>query len=109
METAKRKEKTFTILSVSGRLDAITSSELEKELSAMIAGGEKSLILDFEALDYISSAGLRCILAAAKKLREKQGTLRLACLKGVVKEVFDISGFDSVIPCFNTAGGAVEG
>ncbi len=108
MEITKRKEDNFSVLSVSGRLDAVTSPELEKELLSIIAEGEKSLVLDLAKLDYISSAGLRAVLAGAKKIKQQQGTLRLACLKGVVKEVFEVSGFDSIIPCFETAESALK-
>jgi anti-sigma B factor antagonist len=108
MEIRKREQGGFLIVSVSGRLDAITSPELDQALSSILTGGEKGVVLDFETLDYISSAGLRVILAAAKRIKKNGGESRLACLKGVVKEVFEVSGFESIIPCFETAEAAVR-
>lgn len=107
MEITKRKEKDAWVVSVKGRLDAVTSPELEKELTQIIDAGEKHLIVNFGELDYISSAGLRTILASTKRLKAKEGKLALADLKSVVKEVFDISGFTSIIPIFDSVDSAL--
>ena len=107
MEIQKKKEKETVVVSVKGRLDAVSSPEFEKELAALMAEGESIFILDFGSLDYISSAGLRSILAATKKLKEKKGKLLLASLKEVVKEVFDISGFSAIIPIHDTVEAAL--
>ena len=107
MEIQKKKEKEAVVVSVKGRLDAVSSPEFEKELAALMAEGESIFILDFGSLDYISSAGLRSILAATKKLKEKKGKLLLAPLKEVVKEVFDISGFSAIIPIHDTVEAAL--
>ncbi len=108
MEILKRKEKDALVISLKGRLDAVTTPMLEKDLTELMAGGERFLILDLGNLDYISSAGLRTILAVTKKLREKQGRLLLASLKSVVREVFDISGFSSIIPIFESVDAAIS-
>ena len=107
MEIQKKKEKETVVVSVKGRLDAVSSPEFEKELAALMAEGESIFVLDFGGLDYISSAGLRSILAATKKLKEKKGKLLLASLKEVVKEVFDISGFSAIIPIHDTVEAAL--
>ncbi|MEW6669162.1 MAG: STAS domain-containing protein [Thermodesulfobacteriota bacterium] len=108
MEIDKRKEKDALVISVKGRLDAVTSPVLEKDLTELMAGGEKFLVVDLGDLDYISSAGLRTILASTKKLKEKQGKLLLASLKSVVKEVFEISGFSSIIPIYESVDSALS-
>jgi anti-anti-sigma factor len=108
MEIQKRKEKDVTVIGVKGRLDAVSSPELEKELTGLMEEGETLFVLDFGALDYISSAGLRTILAATKKLKEKNGKLLLTSLKDVVKEVFDISGFSTIIPILDTVETALS-
>jgi len=108
MEILKRKEKDALVISLKGRLDAVTTPVLEKDLTELMAGGERFLVLNLGDLDYISSAGLRTILAATKRLKEKQGRLLLASLKSVVREVFDISGFSSIIPVFETVDGALS-
>ena len=109
MEILKRKEKDALVISLKGRLDAVTTPVLEKDLTELIAGGEKFLVLDLGNLDYISSAGLRTILVVTKRLREKQGRLLLASLKSVVWEVFEISGFSSIIPIFESVDAAISG
>ena len=108
MEIVKRKEKDAMVISVKGRLDAVTSPVLEKDLTELMAGGEKFLVVDLGDLDYISSAGLRTILASTKRLKEKQGKLLLASLKSVVKEVFEISGFSSIIPIYESVDSALS-
>ncbi|MFH1350074.1 MAG: STAS domain-containing protein [Pseudomonadota bacterium] len=107
MEIETRKEKNALVFSVKGRMDAVSSPEFDKELAELMAKGEKYFVIDFSKLDYISSAGLRSILAAAKKLKEKEGRLSLAALKDVVKEVFEISGFSSILPIYESVESAV--
>ncbi len=104
----KRKEKEALVISLQGKLDSVTSPVLEKGLTELMAGGEGFLVLDLGDLDYISSAGLRTILAVTKRLREKQGRLLLASLKSVVREVFEISGFSSIIPIFESVDAAIS-
>lgn len=108
METTKRKEKGAVIVAIKGRLDAGSSPDLEKEIEKIMAEGENRLILDLGELNYISSAGLRIILAGAKKLKAKQGSLSIASLQSMVKEVFEVSGFSAIIPIFDSADEALK-
>jgi len=108
MELMKRKEKNVTVIQVKGRLDAGSSPELEKEIDGLVAAGEKILLLDLAELNYISSAGLRVILVGAKKLKTKGGSLSVSSLVSVVKEVFDISGFSTILPIFGSAAEGLE-
>jgi len=98
MEMTNRKEGEALVMSVKGRMDAVTAPEFEKAVQGLMGEGEISFVIDLADLDYISSAGLRSILALAKKLKTADGSLRLAALQDTVKEVFDISGFSSIIP-----------
>ncbi len=108
MEIETRKEENATVVSVTGKMDAISSPELEKELSQLMAEGEKAFVVDLGELDYISSAGLRVILATAKRLKEREGKIVLASLKDMVKEVFDISGFSAIIPIYESVESALN-
>ena len=108
METSKRKDKGALVISLKGRLDSVTSPMLEKDLTDLMAGGEKFLVMDLGDLDYISSAGLRSILVVVKRLKEKQGKLLLASLKGAVSEAFEISGFSTIIPIFGSVDSALS-
>ena len=108
MEIKTRKEKDTVVVSVKGRMDAVSSPEFDKGLAELIAEGEKVFIIDLGDLDYISSAGLRSILATTKKLKAKEGQLLLSSLKDVVKEVFEISGFSSIIPIHESVESALS-
>jgi anti-anti-sigma factor len=108
MEIQTRKEKSALVVSVKGRMDAVTAPEFERSLSDLISKGENTFLLDFGALEYISSAGLRSILAAAKKLKERQGKIVIAGLQGPVEEVFKISGFSSIFKIFATEETALK-
>ena len=75
-----------------GRLDTITSPELEK---ALVLDGVERLVVDLAGVEYVSSAGLRVFLSAHKRM-SKAGGLRLEGLRPVVREVFDITGFSDI-------------
>ena len=89
-------------------MDAVSSPALEKELSKLMAQGEKDFVIDLGELDYISSAGLRVILATAKRLKGKEGKILLASLQDMVKEVFEISGFSAIIPIYESLESALN-
>lgn len=98
MEILVTKNDKGTIVAVSGKMDAVTAPTYEQRLQELIEGGETVFVNDFSDLAYISSAGLRSILATAKTLKLKQGTLMFCGLSGPVKDVFEISGFGSLFP-----------
>jgi anti-anti-sigma factor len=90
------KMEKVTVLIIEGRLDSSTSGVLEKKLFEMTEAGEKNFVVDFASMDYISSAGLRVLLMAAKKTKKAGGKVVLSALNSNVKEVFDIAGFTSI-------------
>ena len=102
MEIATRKEGNAVVVLVKGRIDAVTAPEFEKGLSAVMDGGDLTLVLNFNGLEYISSAGLRSILSTAKQLKAKNGKLLFAALQGPVRDVFKISGFGSIFKIYDT-------
>ncbi|RJR45425.1 MAG: anti-sigma factor antagonist [Desulfobacteraceae bacterium] len=108
MEIVTKKEKGAVVVLLNGKLDAGSSPELEKEIDKIAAEGEKHLILDLAQLSYISSAGLRVILAGSKKLKNKQGSLYVSALGSMVREVFEVSGFSSIIPIFPSSDEALK-
>lgn len=90
----KKNEKETTV-EVGGRLDTITAPTLEKTLCENLAGTE-SLILDLDALEYISSAGLRILLSAQKKM-QYVGSMKLVNVCDAVMEVFEMTGFADIL------------
>ena len=83
------------LLKIEGRLDTTTAPELEKAISEM-PESTKDLVLDMNALEYISSAGLRVLLAAQKKMN-KIGTMKLVGVCDAVMEVFEMTGFADIL------------
>ncbi len=97
MEIIEQNRNDIPLFSIRGRLDSNTSTEFEERLFGVIEKGAKDLIVDFGELEYISSAGLRVILKTAKKLGRAGGNIILCSMRDYVKEVFEISGFDSFL------------
>lgn len=102
MEVSGRKEGQVLIVEISGRMDASTASKFETTCNEWLEDGEKRLIVDFAGLEYISSAGLRSILSIGKKLKSRGGALSVCQMDGMVQEVFEISGFSSIFPAYDT-------
>ncbi len=96
MEIQTRNEANTTVITITGRFDAVTAPDYEKKVQELIVGGDIRIVVDFAGLDYISSAGLRGLLVTAKLLKAKGGQVRFANVAGTVKEVFDISGFGTI-------------
>ena len=95
MEIRKSKEGSMLTLALDGRLDTITSQHLEKELRTSI-DGVTELILDFENLSYITSAGLR-VVSVAQKVMNRQGHLKIIHTQPDVREVFDVTGLSDIM------------
>ena len=91
MQINKNQEGAKLTLAPIGRVDTITSPELE---AAIILDGVEELVFDLAQVDYISSAGLRVLLSAQKKMAGK--SMKIANAKPAVKEVFDITGFSDI-------------
>ena len=87
----------MTILEISGHLDGTGAPELEKRCLPLFDRKGAKLLLDFSALDYISSAGLRGLLVLAKKARAGEGALAICSPSPMVREVMEISGFDKLL------------
>lgn len=85
------------IVRVRGKLDVVACKAFEARLSAHIEAPQPLMVLDFSGCDYISSAGLRSILIAAKKCKASAKTLVLAGMNPTVREVFRVSGFDRML------------
>ena len=109
MELTVGEAGAVTIVRIEGNLDTQTSPEAEAQLTRLIEAGARKIVVNFERLAYISSSGLRILLVAAKQLRESGGELRVCGLSDLVREVFDISGFDSILPVSNSEAEALDG
>ena len=86
------------IAKAEGRIDGVNARDFEEALKAAISSDDSTVVMDLEGLSYISSAGLRVILLIAKTLRKRNAELLLCSLSDPIREVFEISGFDKIIP-----------
>lgn len=85
-----------TIGRLTGRMDTLTTKTFDQWFSNQVEQGRTHLVLDMNELMYISSSGLRSLLAAAKQIKAAGGTLVLCGLTGVVRQVFQLSGFYTI-------------
>ena len=95
MKIEKTLKGTDLTIALEGRLDTVTSPELEAELARSL-GGAQTLTLDLAALEYISSAGLRVLLGAHKEMSPRGG-LRLIHVSEIVREVLEITGLTDIL------------
>lgn len=108
MNVTLTKEGAAAVITVRGRLDTMSAPELEQKLTEWISGGSIRLILDLAGLEYISSAGLRILLSAAKKASAQGGFLSCCALQGIVRKVFDVSDFSRILPVYDTLDEALS-
>lgn len=97
MNIQEQESNNIMILSLTGRLDSNTCESLEQRVLAKIDSGSLKLVINFKELDYISSAGLRVLLVAAKRLKAESGNFVLCDLQDHIREVFEISGFMPIL------------
>lgn len=90
------------VVTVTGRIDALTAPRLEESVRGCVERGVTLLVFDFTGLEYISSAGLRVLLSARKQLLPQGGTVVLIGLRPLVREVFDMTGFSKLFPVYAT-------
>lgn len=108
MEIDENKKDGVMILSLQGRLDALTAKSLEDKFFNLIESQEKLFAINFHQLDYISSGGLRVLLKAAKGLQKDNGKMVLYALKDSIKEIFEIAGFLTLFPIFPDEAAALK-
>ena len=97
VELTEDQRGSILILKINGRLDAITSPPAEKKILETINRGERNILLNFEGVDYLSSAGMRTLLVINKKLATLNGKLIISSITPYVMDVLKMSGFDHVL------------
>jgi len=97
------------IVRFEGMIDTVTAAEVEAALMQLLSEGVSKMLLNFERLSYINSIGLRVILVVAKQLRRNEGKLRICSLNEPVREVFDITGFSTILTVEESEPAALEG
>jgi anti-sigma B factor antagonist len=108
MEITQKEENGIVSIAINGRLDADTSPEAEKVVKEALGGQAARLLFNLGALEYLSSAGLRVLLSAAKEMRRREGKIVLCALNEFVEEIFEVSGFQSLIPIADSVESGIE-
>ncbi len=108
MEITHKEENGIVSIVIKGRLDADSSAEAEKVVKDALGGETNRLLFNLRGLEYLSSAGLRVLLSAAKEMRRREGKIVLCALNEFVKEIFEVSGFQSLIPITDSVESGIE-
>jgi anti-anti-sigma factor len=98
MDISQERDGDVVIVRLSGRFDSSAASSAEERLSTALTDASPRIAIDMSGLAYISSAGLRVLLVVAKKVQQQKGKIALGGLAENVREVFAVSGFDTIFP-----------
>lgn len=101
IRTEVEEKEGATLIRLKGRLDATSTPVLEGKMAPFLSKS-KVIVLDFAGVDYLSSAGMRLLLSATKKMKAKEGKLLLCALDEEVMELLKMSGFDKILLIYPT-------
>ncbi len=101
------EEKKWNIIRLEGRLDATSAPVLEEKIESLLHEGKTQLVIDFARVDYLSSAGLRFLLAATKKHTARGGKLTIAHINEEVMEIIKMAGFERILHIFSSEEQAI--
>lgn len=97
-----------SVMHISGRIDAVTAPILEKKIEDQVSEGHNKILLDFGGVDYLSSAGMRLLLAATKKMKAKEGVLALSGVGDEVMEIIKMAGFEKILNIYSSEKDALD-
>ncbi|PTY05386.1 anti-sigma factor antagonist [Verrucomicrobia bacterium LW23] len=109
MELSESLSGKVLVLSIDGKLDGNTCPRLDAKILELMDRKVRSIVVDCSRLTYVSSAGLRVLLQAAKRLKAVGGTICLSSFQDQVREVFELSGFEAIFKVYDTSDAAVAG
>lgn len=107
MDVSHKKFNRVDLLTLEGRMDAASAPQLKQHIDSLFEQGRYRIVLDLAKLDYIASPGLRVLIEARKRARDRKltdiegGDVRIANLPPRIKEVFDLTGFTSLFEIYN--------
>jgi anti-sigma B factor antagonist len=97
VEITTRDAGDVKVIEITGELNTVSTPDAEKVLNKLREDGTKKILINLEKLDFISSSGLRILLATGQELKKTDGEMRVCSLNETVTEVFEFSGFDSLL------------
>lgn len=108
MQITTEEHKSALIIHLEGHLSHVSVADVEHFFDKWIAKGRLNFIMDMAALQYVNSAGLRCLLTMANKINGLNGKLLLCGMQAEVKQIFDVSGFTTLFSIHDTAASALK-
>jgi anti-sigma B factor antagonist len=109
MELKTSEANGISIVELLGNLDTASAGPVEAELMKLLDADPSRLLLNFTAVPFIASSGLRVLLKVGQGLKARGGTLHICCINDTVREVFEISGFDRIFKVFASEDDALRG
>ena len=109
MSISTEREGGALIAKAEGRVDGANALEFHEALEAAISSDDGAMVLDLGGISYISSAGLRVVLLVAKTLQKQSAKMAVCSLSEPIREIFEISGFDKIIPVYGSRQEAIAG
>jgi anti-sigma B factor antagonist/stage II sporulation protein AA (anti-sigma F factor antagonist) len=108
VQVDEAQEGEVLVLRIEGRLDAASSPFLEKKMNTYVDEGKLKILMNFDQVEYLSSAGMRLLLSVSKKLKTKSGKMVIAGINADVMEVIRMAGFDHILSISPTEGDALK-
>ena len=102
MDVIEKTVGSVTVVEPRGRIDSVTAQEFGQRMSKLLKAGCHQIVIDFQNITYISSAGFRQLLIVNKSTQEMNGKLALCGIAGNVKRLFDIGAFGDLFPIFHS-------
>ena len=97
MDISERNDQGVTIIDLTGKMDTVTSPEVERYLTRLIEEGQRKVLLNFERLEFMTSSGLRVLLATSQALHDAGGELCICAVNDTIQKLFEISGFTAFL------------
>jgi len=108
IDVQEEREGDVLIMIPVGRIDSSNAPIFERLVKDRIDDGETKIVVDFTKLSFISSSGMRVLLIGAKNIQSNQGKLVLCSMRDSIREIFSISGFDTIIPVVQDRIAAID-
>lgn len=109
MDISSASKDSTTVMAIRGRIDTATAPELEQNINREIDMGHRKILLNFTGVSYISSGGLRVLLATAKKLKAPEDRFGICGLSPEVQKILKLAGFTSIFSIYPSEGEALAG
>ncbi len=100
--STRRENGQYDVVEINGHVDATNAPHLEEEFDKIISSGGSKIVVNFKQVDYISSAGLRVLLATIKRLKSQKGDLRLCEMNQTVEKIFNLAGFNQLFNIYSS-------